>query len=271
MGPKLGNRVIDLAIKDIGLDKFYLPVAGPLRGTARVPPPPGEELYLIPHEIEERILRDFATGVDRKLQFKFGSLALEQILLLIFNPEYNVFKVAGSPAGLKRSPESMEANLLKTSKVTYVYDKKTKKLIFSSSSLTKLAKLLNIELGNLSKLVTKNTLYLNRIIFSNQLLSESDYTVEVISPDELISYIGELRQECNIFIRENMANVRVAGSNKRSKKVELTNTVTGEILVLYSLNRTAKYLQSLGCYFSQTGPGTLTSNINKGNLYKGIF
>ena len=103
MGPKLGNRVIDLAIKDIGLDKFYL------------------ELYLIPHEIEERIPRDFATGVDRKQQFKILSLALEQILLLIFNPEYNVLKVAGSPAGLKRSPESMEANLLKTSKVTYVF------------------------------------------------------------------------------------------------------------------------------------------------------
>lgn len=42
-GPKLGNRVIDLAIKDIGLDKFYL------------------ELYLIPKEIEEGILRDFTT------------------------------------------------------------------------------------------------------------------------------------------------------------------------------------------------------------------
>ena len=68
-----------------------------------------------------------------------------------------------------------------------------------------------------------------------------------------------------------MLNIRVAGSNKRSKKVELTNTVTGEVLVLDSLNKTAKYLQSLGSEFSKTGPGTLISNINKCNLYKGIF
>ena len=68
-----------------------------------------------------------------------------------------------------------------------------------------------------------------------------------------------------------MVNIRVAGFNKRSKKVELINTVTVKILVLDSLNQTAKHFQSLGGKFSKTGPRTLICNINKGNLYKGIF
>lgn len=68
-----------------------------------------------------------------------------------------------------------------------------------------------------------------------------------------------------------MENIRIAGSNKRSKKVELTKTETGEILVLDSLNQTARYLQSLGGSFSKTGAGALSSKILKGNLYKGKF
>lgn len=112
------------------------------------------------------------------------SLALEQILLLVINPEYNVLKVAASPAGLKGTQESMLANLMKTSKVTYVYDNKAKKLLFSSSSITKLAQILNIDLGNLSRLINKNSLYLDRILFSNQLLS--DYLEDVISSEELV-------------------------------------------------------------------------------------
>lgn len=180
------------------------------------------------------------------------ALALEQILLLEYNPEYNVLKVAGSPAGLKRTKESMMASLLKNSKVTYVYHNKAKKLIFSSSSITKLAQNLNMDLGNLSRLINKNLLYLDRIIFSNQLLSDYEYLEDMVSPEELVSYIDELRRERNNFIRENMENISIAGSNKRSKKVELTNTETGEILVLDSLNQTARYLQSLGSRFSKT-------------------
>lgn len=209
--------------------------------------------------------------MDRKKNFKYLSLALEQILLLTFNPEYNVLKVAGSPAGLRRTRESMESNNLKTSKVTYVYDNKTKKLIYISTSLSKLANLLDIELGNLSKLITKNSLYLNRIIFSYELLQEFDYTVEVATSEELISFIAVLRQDSINLLRENMVNISLAGSTKRSKKVELTNTVTGEVLVLDSLNETARYLQSLAYEYNKTSPGTLWNNANKGVLYKGIF
>lgn len=69
----------------------------------------------------------------------------------------------------------MLPSFLKTFKVTYVYDDLGKKQIYSTSSLTELAKMLNLDLSNLFKLILKNSLYLNRIIFSNKLLSESDY------------------------------------------------------------------------------------------------
>lgn len=214
------------------------------------------------------------TPINQDLVWKNNlnlSLVLEQILLLVFNPEYNVLKVAGSPAGIKRDPVTMLPSFLKTSKVTYVYDDIAKKNFFSTSSLTELAKLLNLDVSNLSKLIIKNSLYLNRIIFSNKLLSESDYILEIVSPEELINYIDELRQEWMIYIQNNMDKIRVSGSNKRYKRVELTNIENKEVLVFESLNKTANYLKSLGGKFSQAGPGVLTSNISKGNLYKGIY
>jgi len=76
----LQNRVIDLAIKQVGLDQFSL------------------SIYLIPESL---------TGSNSLTKIKNLTLALEQILILQLNPEYNVLKVVGSAAGNKRSLESM--------------------------------------------------------------------------------------------------------------------------------------------------------------------
>ena len=51
----------------------------------------------------------------------------------------------------------------------------------------------------------------------------------------------------------------------------MTNTKTGVVLVLKSLNETARYLQTLGPEYNKAQPGTLTSNIKNGSLYKGVF
>ncbi|GAA5133768.1 hypothetical protein GCM10023339_69810 [Alloalcanivorax gelatiniphagus] len=174
LGPKLGNRVIDTAIKDSGLDKFYL------------------ELYLIPREIEERILRDFTTGVDRKQQFKIFSLALEQIHLLIFNPEYNVLKVAGSPAGLKRTPESMLPSFIKSSKVTYLYDQKNKELVYASQTRGELAELVPTGINIGKYLYGKNRFYLDRFFVSDHPLSEDIYATNLRSKADLLTYVKEL-------------------------------------------------------------------------------
>jgi hypothetical protein len=72
--PKLGNRKIDLAISDAGLYSFYL------------------DLYILPKELLENLDNTVDNGKIKSL-----TLALEQILILEKNPEYNVLKVAGSP------------------------------------------------------------------------------------------------------------------------------------------------------------------------------
>jgi len=69
----------------------------------------------------------------------------------------------------------------------------------------------------------------------------------------------------------NISKIRKAAHEKLSKKVELTNMETGEGLVLNSLNETARYLQALDPKYSKYQPGTLSSNIKNGSLYKGVF
>lgn len=64
-----------------------------------------------------------------------------------------------------------------------------------------------------------------------------------------------------------ISNVRKAAHDKLSKKVELTNINTGVVLILDSLNGTARYLQTLGPEYSKAQPGTITSNIKTGSLY----
>lgn len=102
--PVLGKRKIDLAITDSGLSLFYL------------------DILILPAEL---IVEKTADGKDTLvslLKLKNLTLALEQILLLEYNPEYNVLKVAGSPAGIKRTAESMLPSFTKNSKPVYLYD-----------------------------------------------------------------------------------------------------------------------------------------------------
>jgi NADH-ubiquinone oxidoreductase chain 3 len=82
LGPKRGSRKIDLAIKDAGLDSFYL------------------DLYPLPKEL----VFSLENKVDKTCG-KIKNLSLEQILILRFNPEYNVLKVAGSSLGYKHDDE----------------------------------------------------------------------------------------------------------------------------------------------------------------------
>ena len=193
------------------------------------------------------------------------------MFILEFNPEYNVLKVAGSPAGLKRSPGSMLPSLMKNYRATYMYDSKTNKLLFIANSRSELAKSIGLDLRNLSRILKENKLYLDRFILSSVPLNESDFTIETMSPEELIKYVDEIRKDWKKVLSENISKIRKAAHEKLSKKVELTNMETGEGLVLNSLNETARYLQVLDPKYSKSQPGTLSSNIKNGSLYKGVF
>src|ERR1700679_2238573 len=69
-GALKGKRNIEAAIRDGGLAGFYL------------------EIYLLPAEMIQ----------EDKLSIKNFVLTLEQIYILIYDPEYNMLKVAGSSA-----------------------------------------------------------------------------------------------------------------------------------------------------------------------------
>lgn len=98
--PVLGRRKIDLIITELGLSLFCL------------------DLLILPDEL----IGNYRDSSVAKVKLKNFTLALEQILLLKYNPEYNVLKVAGSPAGIKRTVESMLPSFTKNSKPVYLYD-----------------------------------------------------------------------------------------------------------------------------------------------------
>lgn len=81
-------------------------------------------------------------------QLRNLALALEQMLILVYNPEYNILKVAGGTvAGLTRKAEWMVPAAEKNRKTTYFYDMFNKKLIYVADSRSKLSKVLNMSKG----------------------------------------------------------------------------------------------------------------------------
>lgn len=77
------RRAIDVAIKRLGLANFTL------------------EIYTLPLDMRSK----------NKLDLKSLVLALEQILILLHNPEYNMLKVAGSSFGRILTKEQKAVNL----------------------------------------------------------------------------------------------------------------------------------------------------------------
>lgn len=81
-----GKRAIELAILEAGLDNFYL------------------DVYLLP-------VNKMQDEAPNKLNFSNLVLALEQIFILLYNPEYNMLKVAGSSFGRILTVEQKAVNL----------------------------------------------------------------------------------------------------------------------------------------------------------------
>ena len=117
-------------------------------------------------------------------------LVLEQILILLLNPEYNKLKVAGSVLGNKIEKELMLPVFEKTRKITYLYDAEKKELIYQAKSRT----LLSEGLGLKRRLVPKQ-LYLNRFFISDELLSEKEYSSNLLSSKALTAFIFEIRYQ----------------------------------------------------------------------------
>lgn len=175
-----------------------------------------------------------------------------------------MLKVAGSGSGFKRSPESMLPSLVKNSKATYVYDNKADQLVYVANSHSELSREIGLSLGTLSRILREESLYLNRFILSSKLLNENDSLAEIMNPEEFFKLVSEAREDWKKALKDHMNNIRKAAQDKLSKKVELTNTKTGLVLILNSLNETARYIQTLDPEYSKVKAGALISNIKKG-------
>lgn len=234
--------MIDLAIKEVGLDQFYL------------------SIYLIPESL---------IGSNSLTKLKNLSLALEQILILQINPEYNVLKVVGSAAGNKRSLESMLPSLLKNRKPIHLYDQINKELIYIAESRSSLAKIINYNTSNIVRLFKSGGLYLNQFIFSDKLLNESEYTTNLKSDEDLLAFLNEIR-----IVRKKELSLNLTKDSLRTyrrKKVKLTNIKTGEVLVFESIAATVNYIKELGPKFEKVSSGTLDFNLKTGGLYKNLL
>jgi group I intron endonuclease len=256
------NRVIIKAIKDIGVENFTV------------------DVYLIPKEWIGLALLFYCEQVGTYSdplitnkakaayieRMKYYYLALEQMLILEFNPEYNTLKVPYSNAGHKRSLEAITNSALKKSKVTYLYDIKIKQLIYIANSRS--------ELSKISKNITmyiNGKLYLNQFIFSNNLLSEEDYITKLMSPDSLSAYIHEVKTRWKRESISKASEARKLSVQNKLIPVKLINTQSNEVTVHNSIGDAARYLQQLNPLYKKAHPGALTGSAKRGSLYKGVF
>jgi hypothetical protein len=192
-------------------------------------------------------------------------LGLEQIFILLLNPSYNRLKVAGSAAGNKIDKELMLPVFEKTRKITYLYDGEKKELIYQANSRT----LLTEALGLKRRFVPKE-LYLKRFFISDELLSEKEYSKNLLSSKALIALTCEVRNQIMEKSSRNFLPYREIVREKLSKSTELINTVTNEGKVFPSLHAVALYLRELNPEYKASA-GSLHNIMKRGGLYKGLF
>lgn len=275
-GKKLGKRPIELAIKKYGLINFKL------------------EIYVLSKELLSQIYPSLhpssglvgdLKGIPLKLikgvpcvqeadklnisifkkEVRNLVLVLEQIFILLLNPEYNMLKVAGSTAGNKIQKKLMLPVFEKTRKITYMYDAEKKELIYKANSRTLLSKALGIK----RRLIPKQ-LYLNKFFISDELLSEKEYSNNLLSSKALTAVIDKIRNKIMEKTSRNFLPYKESVREKLSKSTELINTVTKEEKVFPSLNAVARHLRELNPEYKPSA-GSLHNIMKRGALYKGIF
>ena len=120
--PKLKNkRVVELEVSKLGIENFelevwFLPLEWLVSKVKLVEDSSALATDLV---INSKEGKELATLVKVNVeQLRNLALALEQMLILVYNPEYNTLKVAGGTvAGLTRKAESMIPAAEKTEKL----------------------------------------------------------------------------------------------------------------------------------------------------------
>lgn len=123
-------------------------------------------------------------------------IELEQYFIDLLSPTLNVDLVAGGYNGYHTPMSSEARNRLRQIRGTpiYIYDSITKTLIFISDSKQWVYTNINLHHDTLDSCLNGGKLYLNRFLFSLDLISEFSFE-SIISSEGLISLIEKTRQD----------------------------------------------------------------------------
>jgi group I intron endonuclease len=211
--PLIGQRKIERAIREYGLSNFYL------------------DIYLLPSSVKSTT-NSLESSILVKDTLRFLVLALEQMLIMELNPELNEIKVAGSSPGILTS---------KNLRNSYLYDGVNKQLIYIVNGRKNLANILGCNENAIKRyLAPKNKLYLKRFFIADDILNNPEYTINFMSLSELEDCIRDIRLGRKSYLTKVVPS-REETYLKFSKKVELTNLVTKEVLIFDSLTKVAQF------------------------------
>lgn len=161
--PLIGQRKIERAIREYGLGNFYL------------------DVFLLPKELTS----NSESSASIKETLRFLVLGLEQMLIMLLNPELNEIKVAGS------SPGALTSKGLRNS---YLYDGVNKQLVYVVNGRKNLAEILGCHENGIKRyLIQKDNLYLKRFFVADDILSDSDYTNNLMSLSGLKYCLNKIR------------------------------------------------------------------------------
>lgn len=105
----------------------------------------------------------------------------------------------------------MLPSFTKSSKPLYLYDEKTKELLYISASQTDMGKAIGITASNFSSYTKKNILYLNRFIFSKgpTPLDSEKYYENLLDIETLKDYVGGINTNYKKELIKNVDSSRL--------------------------------------------------------------
>lgn len=241
--PIVGQRKIERAIREYGLTNFFI------------------DVFLLP-ELFKNSTGNSGSSIPVKDTLRYLVLALEQILIMILKPELNEIKVAGS------SPGTLTSKNLRNS---YLYDDVNKQLIYFVNGRKNLANIIGCHEDDIKRyLVQKKRLYLKRFFIADDILNDSKYTTNFMDLDQLKDLLLKIRLERKSYLSKVVPSREETYLNF-SKKVELINLISNEVLIFNSLAKVTQYVKEYGSDFENVYPGTLSRNIRTGIPYKKVF
>ena len=188
-------------------------------------------------------------------------IRLEQYYIDSFSPNLNVDLVAGGYNGY-HEPMSLKAReTLQKMRGTsiYIYDLSSKSLIFISDSKQWLYNNIYIHHVSLNNCIINGNLYLNRFLFTLELLSELPFE-NIISSEELITLVKSVKSQ---YIPSQPRSKAILAENVKNPKLNKTFSSINELVrhLKGDKNTIKKYIKNEGLYRKQWKLTLIKSNL----------